>query len=278
MGDLGIDTAVEGGDGHYTARFSEDWNIWGPNGGYVIAVALRAAGAHSRFGRPASLACHLLGVAAFDTVDLEVTTVKGGRRSESLRVSMTQGGKPICETMVWAVDDTKGLEHDWTETPEVARPEDTPTIVERVADESLAPPVPFWNNLEFRPLGWLSPAEFEAQRPHRPAVEAWFRFVPTDTFDDPWTDAGRAVVLLDVGGWPAGSRAMAPEQQGRWMAPNMDLSVAFHQSAQDSPYLLSRSEAPLATGGLIGARGDVWSQDGRLVATGTQQMLCREIG
>ena len=66
VGDLERDTAVEGGDGRYGCRLSEDWAIWGPNGGYIASVALRAAGAHSRFDRPASIVGHYLGVAAFD--------------------------------------------------------------------------------------------------------------------------------------------------------------------------------------------------------------------
>ena len=41
MGDLAIDTAVEGSDGRYRARLSRDWEIWGPNGGYLAAIALR---------------------------------------------------------------------------------------------------------------------------------------------------------------------------------------------------------------------------------------------
>lgn len=49
MGDLDRDTALTGSAGRYTAALSEDWRIWGPNGGYVAAVALRAAGAESRF-------------------------------------------------------------------------------------------------------------------------------------------------------------------------------------------------------------------------------------
>ena len=92
MGDLERDTAVEGGDGHYGCRLSEDWEIWGPNGGYVASVALRAAGAHSRFDRPASIVGHFLGVAEFDPVDIEVTTLRAAKRAESIRVSMTQGG------------------------------------------------------------------------------------------------------------------------------------------------------------------------------------------
>src|SRR6266576_6819006 len=96
MGDLAIDTAVDGGDGRYTARLSRDWEIWGPNGGYVASIALRGAGAHARFDRPASLVGHFLGVASFDApLEVRVTTLRAAKRAESIRVSLTQGDQPI---------------------------------------------------------------------------------------------------------------------------------------------------------------------------------------
>src|ERR1051326_4448045 len=98
MGDLAADTAVEpAGDGRFTARLSQEWEIWGPMGGYVASTALRAAGASSPFGRPASFSCHYLGVAAFDIIDLQVTTLRSARTAASHRVEVTQGGKPILE-------------------------------------------------------------------------------------------------------------------------------------------------------------------------------------
>jgi hypothetical protein len=44
MGNLDDDTKLIGGEGLYTARLAPDWKIWGPNGGYVAAIALRGAG------------------------------------------------------------------------------------------------------------------------------------------------------------------------------------------------------------------------------------------
>src|SRR5262249_38784813 len=55
-----------GSAGPYRPRLSRDWEIWGPNGGYVAAIALRAAGVATALRRPASLAGHFLGVADFD--------------------------------------------------------------------------------------------------------------------------------------------------------------------------------------------------------------------
>ena len=127
MGDLAADTRVEGASGEYMARLSRDWEIWGPNGGYVAAIALRAAGAHSRFDRPATFSCHYLSVGAFDEVQLEVSTLRASRRAESLRVSMTQGEKRILEALVWTIADIDGLAHDQTTMPQRPEPLSLPT-------------------------------------------------------------------------------------------------------------------------------------------------------
>ncbi len=56
MGDLALDTAGRRlGDGRFEATLSRDWEIWGPNGGDVAAVALRAAGAAAGPSRPAAV-------------------------------------------------------------------------------------------------------------------------------------------------------------------------------------------------------------------------------
>ncbi|MEU6040874.1 hypothetical protein ABZ801_36330 [Actinomadura sp. NPDC047616] len=46
MGDLAADAAVTGENGHYTAELSPEWAAWGPNGGYLTAILVRAALAH----------------------------------------------------------------------------------------------------------------------------------------------------------------------------------------------------------------------------------------
>lgn len=84
MGDLATDTHVElQDDGRYRAVLSQEWEIWGPSGGYLDAVALRADGAASPFDRLGSFFCHYLGVAGFDAVDIEVATL------------VTQGGGQV---------------------------------------------------------------------------------------------------------------------------------------------------------------------------------------
>ena len=45
MGALQQDTAITRDGERLTALLDPAWNIWGPNGGYVASIALRAAGA-----------------------------------------------------------------------------------------------------------------------------------------------------------------------------------------------------------------------------------------
>jgi acyl-CoA thioesterase len=266
MGDLSIDTKLTGGNGRYQAHLSRDWEIWGPNGGYLAVMALRAAGAETRFGRPATFSCHFLNVAEFDAVDLEVTVLREAKRAAALRVSMTQGRKPVLECLVWAVDEgARGLEHD------VARMPDAPKPAQLKSYEDLEPEgypwYPFWNNIECRPLEWSAERVVGA-----PTWQTWIRYRPTATFDDPFVDAGRALLLIDTMMWPAANGAHI---NPRYLAPSIEVTAQFHRAAAGAEWLLCDTVAPIAAGGLIGSDTRIWSEDGRLLASGSGQLLCR---
>jgi acyl-CoA thioesterase-2 len=274
VGDLANDTEVRpSGEGTYEATLSADWEIWGPMGGYVAACALRAAGASTDMARPAAFSCHYLGVADFGRVDLRVEARRNGRTAASQRVEVTQGGRPILDAMVWSVGDVAGLEHDETSAPAVPDPDDLPEIGELLPEDA-APPFPFWNNLEAKPLA------FEAQWPPdgpRPARwQEWLRFTPTATFDDPWVDAARCVILVDLPSWPSAHRPHAWKQPP-FMAPTLDLNVAFHRPTSGRDWLLCDGAAPLSTGGLFGWNARVWSTGGQLHASGGGQCLYRRL-
>ncbi len=193
MGDLAIDTAVEGRDGRYTANLSRDWEIWGPNGGYVAAIALRAAGAHSRFDRPASLVGHFLGVGDFEQpLEIETTTLREAKRAQSIRVSMTQSGQAIFDAMVWSVGDVSGLEHDFAPMPDVPDPETIPSTEERMAarGDDAPPPFPFWLNFDGRQPNWID--DWENRERRRPGCR---RLVPVPAALDVRRSVGRRMPL-----------------------------------------------------------------------------------
>src|SRR5438105_105305 len=119
--------------------------------------------------------------------------------------------------------------------------------------------------------GYLAPPA-----PLPPVWQEWCRFKPTATFADPWVDACRSVVLIDVQSWPAASRqhVTGPPE---FYAPSLDLYVAFHDPQPDSEWLLCDGYAPVARHGLMGWTGRLWSVEGRMVASGGGQLLCRRL-
>jgi acyl-CoA thioesterase-2 len=280
MGDLDCDTRVTpvaGADGRYTAELSDDWAIWGPNGGYVASVALRAAGLASGRSRPASIVAHFLGVARFDTVDVETTVLKASRVATSVRVSLRQDDRPILDAMVWGVDPgTVALDHDMAPAPDVVPPDELPTFAERLAEVPPDAPAPapfaFFANLDHRALDWRP--DWPPPGPLEPCARQWLRFVPTARFDDPWADACRLLVPIDTYGWPAAHRAHAYKDPLPAIAVTVDLSARFHQPTEDE-WLLVEVVSPIAAGGLVAATGQLWDRSGALLASGDQTMLCR---
>ncbi|MGH9030207.1 MAG: acyl-CoA thioesterase [Acidimicrobiales bacterium] len=272
MGDLAEDTCVElTGEGTYRATLSPDWEIWGPMGGYVAACALRAAGAASPYPRPAAFSCHYLGVARFEPVSIFVESRRAGRVAGSQRVEVSQDGRAILDAMVWSTAEVEGLEHDETVPPDVPNPDDLPAF-EELRPAGTAPPYPFWQNLEGKPVDFESEWPPDGPRPAKWCT--WLRYVPTATFGDPWVDAARLLILVDLPSWPAAHR---PHAHGPvpFIAPSLDLNVAFHRPATGDEWLLCDGSAPLSTGGLFGWRSQVWSTGGRLNATGGGQCIYR---
>jgi acyl-CoA thioesterase II len=266
MGRLDDDTRLEGEAGRYRATLSRDWEIWGPNGGYLAVIALRAAGAEARVRRPVSFAAHYLSVARFAPVDLEVTALHRGRRSESLRVSMRQEDRPVLEAIVRTAAELPGLVHDEALAPDVPGPDGLANSRELYGPE---PSFPFWSNFESRPV---DPATWSKGRPSRsPLVREWYRFVPAARFEDPFLDAGRSLLLIDTVVWPAScQRHVEPGV----IAPSLDVVAWFHRPADDADWLLADAESPIAEGGLIGGTVRIWGADRRLRATGGAQLLC----
>jgi acyl-CoA thioesterase-2 len=268
MGDFEVDTRLEGGKGRYRATLSPDWEIWGPNGGYLAAIALRAAGREARVPRPASFAGHFLGIARFAAVEVEVATVRGGRSTESLRVSLSQDGRPVLEALVRTAARGPGLEHDVGGAPDVPAPEGL-ARAEDLRDPSWGPPYPFWQNLEARPL---HPERFrEPPRARPPVFREWYRFRPRATFDDPFLEAGRLLLLVDTLSWPA---ACQPHVDAGFRAPNLDVTAWFHRLEGVGEWLLADHECRIAEGGLMGTTARVWDRRARLVASGGAQLFC----
>ena len=133
------------------------------------------------------------------------------------------------------------------------------------------PPHPFWTNLDQRPLTWI--ADWDNREPSEAHVMSWSRFVPTATFNDPWVDACRSLILLDLDAWLAATRPHVGELEV--FAPTIDVTARFLADTSNEPWLLSEARSPAATAGLINGTGHIWTTDLRIAATGGSTLLCR---
>jgi acyl-CoA thioesterase II len=264
MGRLDEDTKLVARDNVFEARIPAEWRSLAPSGGFLAALALRGAGERAKVRRPVSFSCVFVAAPSMDALlTLDVTTLKTGKRSEVFRVSMTQLGRPILDAHVWTCDEGPGIVHDEAPAPHVPAPEELRTMDE-LPPEERHPTSPFWTNIEERRHEWSM-----GERPTR--VQGWFAFRPQKTFDDPFVDAARPVILLDALVYGA---AMGPHPRKLVLAASLDVNVHFHRSTWPlSPYVYAEVEAPIATCGRIGGTGRVWDADGRLVASGSSQML-----
>jgi acyl-CoA thioesterase len=260
------DTRVERVEaGRWRAALSPDWAVWGPNGGYVAAIALRAALGASRLARPASFACHFLAVGEFAPVELRVASLGGSKRAESLRVDVVQNGKALLAASVWTVDDgLAGYAHDFARAPAVAPPAALKGYHE-LAGAEYADWYPIWRSIEGRPLAWNQP-------PGAPEWRTWLRFTDTEV-EDAAADALRQLFWLDFPGWNA--TIAAHPWPFPYLTPNLDLTVQFHAFAPEAEWILADGAVPLAKDGMVGCTSRLWTEDGRLLATGTSKHLCR---
>jgi acyl-CoA thioesterase len=279
MGDLAVDTALSrSADGRFTAMLSRDWEIWGPNGGYMAAFALSAAREMSGRARPANATVHFLGVATFDApIEVTATVQRATRQATSVHVRVEQLGKAILAAMVWAVDmGIEGLEHDDAPAPPVAPWHELPTIAERMAGDPNAQPsrYTFWQNFEQRPTDWLGSESWERRELGPANYEEWLRFDSPPAADE-WAQAARLLLFVDLGGWPAIGRRHRTEE---WIAPSIDVSCEFHHLDPTDEWSLLQGTSPVARDGLIGSHQRVWNERGNLVASGISHLLCRRIG
>jgi acyl-CoA thioesterase-2 len=270
MGDLAADTAVEGEHGHYTASLSEDWRIWGPMGGYIAAVALRACAAEVDPSLPpASFSCQFASSARFDTVDIAVEVRRSSSRTALVSARLTQDGAPVLDAQAWFARSSTEVLHDHAPEHRYGSPDDHAPF-----DFSAIEPArfPFWENFDAKMVDFVE--DWEHYPGGEPRWGDWLQFLPTASFTDPLLEACRLVLLADLPSFPAAIRAHAADNRD-WIAPNLDLSVQLHRLDALTDWLLVQGFAPVADRGLCGFRSEVWTGDGRLAATGSGQLLCR---
>ena len=253
------DTAVhEDGDHAYRAELTDRWTALGgtPNGGYMLAVALRALQREMRFPDPLVTSAHFLRPGLVGPAEIGTQVVRAGRRAATGQASLVQDGKEVVRLLATFGDLERadGRSHVLNEAPRLPHPDETPDVL----DGKGMPGVSITEQLEYRAAevpGWA-----RGEPGGVPQLEFWMRF--RDGRDpDPLALAalvdGAAPAVLDLG---------APG------SATMELTV--HVRGRPAPgWLACRTSTRHVIGGFHEEDFEIWDSAGNLVAQSRQFAL-----
>ena len=255
------DTALEEmGPGRWRAWAPEHWFVArGPNGGYLAAVAARAAEAAA--GRPLrSLTLHFIAAPAAGPIDAAVTLEREGRTYSAVSIRLEQDGAPVTLALATLGElPAEGAAWDATAMPSASPLAETEALQ---PDETNVPA--FMRNYDLR---WALGGDGDV-----PGSGGWMR-----TREPRLLDAPLVAALTDA--WaPAAFVAL-----GRFVgAPTLDLTIHIRRplpppdmAADD--YVLGRFVSRLAVGGTWEEDGELWTPGGELIAQSRQLALVREL-
>jgi acyl-CoA thioesterase-2 len=248
-------------------------------GGQVLGQALTAAYATLEGREAHSLHAYFLrGGDPDHPIDYQVDRSRDGKSFASRRVVALQNGEQIFHLSASFHAAEKAIDRQGV-MPDVPDPESLPdmqTAIEALKREAPDRAQPFRvprNAFEFRPAQL---PDVLAEIPREPHMKMWFRLVERVT-DDPILHRCLLAYVSDHYLLTTASmdvRMTTPRHEDLQMA-SIDHAMWFHRPARVDEWLLYVLDSPTASGARGFARGSVFSQDGRLVASTAQECLVR---
>ncbi len=245
------------GNGIWAGEIAPGWDIGGnADGGYLLAIAARAAAEAAERPDPVTVTAHYLSPGRVGPVTVEARVVRQGRRFATVQATLASSSVPLLALLgsFAALGSYDGPERIDAAPPELPPPEDC-LLLEPTATF----PPPFMGRVELRlhpddlgPAGVSGP----------PRVRGWFRFPD----DEPIDVIG---LLVAVDAFPP--TVFRTELPVAWV-PTLELTA--HIRARPEPGWLRCSFATrFITGGFLEEDGEVWDASGRLVAQSRQLAL-----
>jgi acyl-Coa thioesterase superfamily protein/acyl-CoA thioesterase superfamily protein len=254
-------TRVTAGDSRWQARTSHDyWAFVGPFGGFTAATILRALMQHpERAGDPIALTVNYCAPIAEGEFDLDVRLSKANRSSQHWSVELSQaGGEPA--TIATAVLAERRL--SWSYQP-AAFPGAVPF-------EQIKPYPSFASN-------WIKQYDFRFIE-GRPEIGGAIGPAPASAYSKLWI-ADRVPRQIDALSLVAMSDAFFARifHAKRELVPfgTVSLTTYFHASSEDLAteditHVLGVADAKIFHRSYGDQSGELWSPNGRLLATTTQ--------
>lgn len=252
------DTAITpAGGGAYTAEISPRWNVADkPNGGYLMALALRGAAAELPLPHPFTSTAHYLRAAQPGPALLDVEVVRAGRTHATAEVRVIQNDAEVVRVLT-TFGDLAALDGPTNVT---AAPPDLPPVENCLQGRGRLPsgaPVAIADRFETavdpQNLGWVSGNPTGVAR-----VAAWMRLV-----DGREPDPLSLTMVVDALPPPVFDLGAAG-----WV-PTIELTV--HVRALPAPgWLRQVTTTRFLQGGYLEEDAEVWDSGGTLVAQSRQ--------
>jgi acyl-CoA thioesterase len=245
--------------GVFEGQVNRDWWIvFGPNGGFVAAMIVRAltaaVGDDARAAR--SLTIHYTAAPAEGPVTIATAVERAGGSLTTVTARMEQGGRLIALAIAaFSSARVAAIEFDEAPAPDVPPPEEVP-----VAEPQREWP-PFARQWELRPaIG----EQFFTGADGPTLTGGWIK--PADEHP---VDAAMVAQLADAWLPAVFVRLTAPNA-----VPTIDLTIHFRADLpMPADYVLVTFESRFARGGFVEEDGAIWSRDGRLIAHSRQLAL-----
>ena len=249
-------------------------------GGQVLGQALSAA-QHTVEGRVAhSLHAYFLRRGDVNApIIYDVDRARDGGSFSNRRVVAIQHGRPILNLAASFQAPEKGLEHQ-AEMPEVPPPDGLKDLTEVASDVLEKVPVKLRRFMthkrpfEFRPV---EPLSLDSRRKLPPRKHVWVRAV--DRLPDDFTLHQNLLAyvsdfeLLATSTLPHGLSMT----RGSVIMASLDHALWFHCRFRMDEWLLYSMDSPNASGARGFARGQLFTEGGKLVASTSQEGLVRVI-
>lgn len=255
-------TAVNGGPGRWSAEVAEGWGIFDiTNGGYLMAIATRAMANESEGRDLISVTGTFANPLSPGPVDVDVETLKRGRSLTTTRATLSRDDRPSLFVTGVSAD------HDRPANPitlALGGPPDLPSpedCYRAMPSEDGPLPPPFVGKIDSR----IHPDDVAAtygQQDSDPVIRGWFRLL-----DDEPLDSHGVVQAAD-----AFQPAIFTSNSALGWTPTVELNVQIRNPAPNG-WMACRFATRFIGGGMLEEDGEIWDEEGRLVALSRQLAL-----
>lgn len=252
------DTGVRWEDPVWKANLNPRWNVGNnPNGGYLLAVAVRAMLADAGRADPLSVTAHYLSPPAGGEVDIQTEVFKSGKTLANVSASVVQGGRERVRVVGVFGDlaERRGPTRISARPPDIPPPDECVSLLDLTRRAGRAVPE-VMNRFDLRlppESPWGSPGDGDPFE-----ITGWIRF----------NDGTQPSTLSSVAFADAFPPTLLGALAAGWV-PTIELTV--HVRGKPAPgWLLGTFKTRVLVDGLMEEDGELWDSEGRPVALSRQ--------